>query len=257
MLHVVSLIGGVNATNALGAICSKFEPAGTAPQICRPKEDVVFDRPLPPFLVEEDSLNMNIVGHSIVDSGRCVDARGNLYSYMESSGTFPDANICFTELCIRFSKMDGYRGLEFTDRGGCTCLFDAEKLPVPQPAGIDLQYQRDEGYGGVADTSGAVGSACYKYDESGSAIFSQDTTDTAFEQGNVDTEELKYPPTPQPSADLLLGESSSDPTTSPSLAATEADDDEVEIFGGLNSAYHFNCRCCFPLVSYFIFARVW
>ena len=93
----------------------------------------------------------------------------------------------------------------------------------------------------------------YKYDESGSAIFSQDITGAAFEQGNVDTEELKYPPTPQPSADLLLGESSSDPTTSPSLAATEANDEVAEI----NSAYHFNCRCCFPLVSYFIFARVW
>lgn len=113
---------------------------------------------LPIALAQED-----VNGYLNLGRGSCIDQRGQFYSYIQRTLTFPDASTCGSAECAKFGNAPSYRGFEFSVTKRCTCLFDKEKMPPVQndassPDYVSKNYQ---GMDAVAGTSGTPGANCY------------------------------------------------------------------------------------------------
>ncbi|KAL7518089.1 hypothetical protein ACHAWX_002948 [Stephanocyclus meneghinianus] len=106
----------------------------------------------------------NVDGYNNLGRGSCIDNRGQFYSYIQRTLTFPDASTCASAECAKFGNAESYRGFEFSVTKRCTCLFDAEKMPpvkndASNPDYVSKNYQ---GVDKVVGTSGTPGATCYR-----------------------------------------------------------------------------------------------
>ncbi|KAL3785493.1 hypothetical protein ACHAWO_013433 [Cyclotella atomus] len=104
-----------------------------------------------------------VQGHLNLGRGSCTDQRGQFYSYIQRTQTFPDASTCGAAECAKFGNAASYRGFEFSVTKRCTCLFDKEKMPAVQNDASSPEYvsKNYAGVDAVAGTSGTPGANCY------------------------------------------------------------------------------------------------
>ena len=105
-----------------------------------------------------------VEGYNNMGRGSCVDGRGQFYSYIQRTLTFPDASTCGGAECAKFGNAESYRGFEFSVTKRCACLFDAEKMPpvsnnAESPDYVSKNYQ---GRDVVMGTSLTPGTTCYQ-----------------------------------------------------------------------------------------------
>lgn len=113
---------------------------------------------IPTILAQED-----VEGYLNLGRGSCTDERGQFYSYIQRTLTFPDASTCGAAECAKFGNAPSYRGFEFSVTKRCTCLFDKEKMPPVQNDASAPEYVSKiyNGVDPVAGTSGTPGANCY------------------------------------------------------------------------------------------------
>ncbi|KAL7431797.1 hypothetical protein ACHAXH_001594 [Discostella pseudostelligera] len=111
-----------------------------------------------------------VEGYSLLGRGSCQDGRGQMYSYLQRTTEFPNAETCGRQECDRFLNMQSYRGFEYSASHRCTCLFDYEKVPPVPNNSTQPTYvtDTDGGNGVVAGLTGTPGAYCYK--NSGSMV---------------------------------------------------------------------------------------
>mmetsp|Transcript_25854 Transcript_25854/g.55631 ORF Transcript_25854/g.55631 Transcript_25854/m.55631 type:complete len:164 (+) Transcript_25854:225-716(+) len=107
----------------------------------------------------------DVEGYTNLGKGSCQDQRGKMYSYLQRSVKFPNAETCGRQECERFANSGAYRGFEFSVAQRCTCLFDVEGIPaVPNDADTPTYVSKtDIGNGGVGGVSGTPGTYCYRF----------------------------------------------------------------------------------------------
>lgn len=106
-----------------------------------------------------------VEGYTHLGKGSCQDGRGKMYSYLQRSVKFPNAETCGRQECERFGNMEAYRGFEFSVAQRCTCLFDSDEIPVVPSDAEDPKYvsKTDSGIGAVGVVSGTPGTNCYRF----------------------------------------------------------------------------------------------
>jgi hypothetical protein len=112
-----------------------------------------------PFSSAQEEVN----GYINLGRGSCIDGRGQFYSYIQRTLTFPDASTCGAAECAKFGNAPSFRGFEFSVTKRCTCLFDKEKMPPVQndAASPDYVSKNYNGVDPIAGTSGTPGANCY------------------------------------------------------------------------------------------------
>lgn len=105
----------------------------------------------------------SVDGYSLLGRGSCQDGRGQMYSYLQRTSEFPNAETCGKQECGRFLNMRSYRGFEYSASNRCTCLFDYEKVPAVPNNSTQPSYvsEIDNGNGVVLGLSGTPGAYCY------------------------------------------------------------------------------------------------
>lgn len=111
-----------------------------------------------------------VEGYYALGRGSCQDADGRMYSYLQRTIEFPNAETCGKQECERFGGLQQYRGFEYSVTKRCTCVFDAEKAPPP-PVPTDTEKpeyvsKMDNGVGPIAGTSSTPGATCYRFEVS-------------------------------------------------------------------------------------------
>lgn len=106
-----------------------------------------------------------VQGYFHLGRGSCQDGRGKMYSYLQRSVKFPNAETCGRQECERFGNSEIYRGFEYSVAQRCTCLFDYDQIPVVPSAEGDPVYvsKADVGIGAVGAVSGTPGTDCYRF----------------------------------------------------------------------------------------------
>jgi hypothetical protein len=109
-------------------------------------------------------------GYYPLGRGSCQDADGRMYSYLQRTTEFPNAEACGKQECERFGGLQQYRGFEYSVTKRCTCVFDADKAPTPQvpsnAAEPEYVTKMNNGIGPIAGTSGTPGANCYRFEVS-------------------------------------------------------------------------------------------
>ncbi len=107
----------------------------------------------------------NVAGYTNLGRGSCQDDRGKMYSYLQRTVEFPNAETCGKQECERFGNLQSYRGFEYSVAQRCTCLFDMDEVPAVPNDSEDPKYvsKMDNGNGGVAGISGTPGAWCYRF----------------------------------------------------------------------------------------------
>jgi hypothetical protein len=118
----------------------------------------------------------NTVGPQTVDGyyplgrGSCQDADGRMYSYLQRTTEFPNAEACGKQECERFGGLEQYRGFEYSVTKRCTCVFDVDKAPPPpvpsNAAEPEYVAKMNNGFGPIAGASGTPGANCYRFEVS-------------------------------------------------------------------------------------------
>lgn len=105
----------------------------------------------------------SVEGYALIGRGSCQDGRGQMYSYLQRTSEFPNAETCGKHECDRFLNMQSYRGFEYSVTHRCTCLFDYEKIPPVPNNSTQPSYvtETDNGNGIVTGLSGTPGAYCY------------------------------------------------------------------------------------------------
>ena len=105
----------------------------------------------------------SVEGYALIGRGSCQDGRGQMYSYLQRTSEFPNAETCGKQECDRFLNMQSYRGFEYSVTHRCTCLFDYEKIPPVPNNSTQPSYvtETDNGNGIVTGLSGTPGAYCY------------------------------------------------------------------------------------------------
>ena len=105
----------------------------------------------------------SVDGYALLGRGSCQDERGLMYSYLQRTTDFPNADTCAKQECARFLNMQSYRGFEFSVSRRCTCLFDFDKIPAVPNNTTQPTYvtETDNGKGVITGLSGTPGAYCY------------------------------------------------------------------------------------------------
>jgi hypothetical protein len=116
-----------------------------------------------------------VEGYYALGRGSCQDADGRMYSYLQRTTEFPNAETCGKQECERFGGLQQYRGFEYSVTKRCTCVFDADKAPAPPPPADSKEPEYvskiNNGIGPIASTSGTPGADCYRFAVSAITIF--------------------------------------------------------------------------------------
>jgi len=101
-------------------------------------------------------------GYFKLGKGSCQDSRGKMYSYVQRTSLFPEAETCAGE-CGRWLGAEIYRGFEWSVAKRCTCLFDNDAVPAVPNSEAEPMYvsQLDDGFGVVKGISNTPGAWCY------------------------------------------------------------------------------------------------
>jgi len=107
----------------------------------------------------------DVEGYTNLGRGSCQDSRGKMYSYLQRTIEFPNAETCGKQECERFGNLQSYRGFEFSVAQRCTCLFDVDEMPAVPDDTENPKYvsKTDNGNGAVAGISGTPGAWCYQF----------------------------------------------------------------------------------------------
>lgn len=109
-----------------------------------------------------------VEGYTALGRGSCQDVDGKMYTYLQRTMQFPNAETCGMQECARFGGKN-YRGFEYSVTKRCTCLFDIEKAPPPpvsaDPTKPEYVTKTNGGIGPIAGTSGTPGGDCYRFGE--------------------------------------------------------------------------------------------
>jgi len=113
----------------------------------------------------------NVDGYTYFGRGSCQDSRGKMYSYLQRTVQFPSAEACGRGECERFGNSNSYRGFEYSVAKRCTCVFDADELPVvPNDANApEYVSKMDAGNDVISQVSGVPGTGCYQYGRNAAA----------------------------------------------------------------------------------------
>jgi len=113
--------------------------------------------------IEEPAYQEEVEGYQYQGRGACLDQNGKLYSYLQRTIEFPNAETCGKQECERFANLESYRGFEFSVVNRCTCLFDIDDISEVVSNEIEYVSKQDLGQGPIIGTSGTPGSFCYSF----------------------------------------------------------------------------------------------
>jgi hypothetical protein len=127
-----------------------------------------------------------VKGYCALGRGSCQDADGRMYSYLQRTTELPNAETCRKQECEQFGGLQSYCGFEYSITKQCTCVFDADKAPVP-PSPTDSEEpeyvsKMNQGIGPIASTLGTPGAHCYFFTVSASQSFLVCLCDFSFSQ---------------------------------------------------------------------------
>ena len=123
--------------------------------------------------IEEPAYQEEVGGYQYQGRGACLDQNGNLYSYLQRTIEFPNAETCGKQECERFANLESYRGFEFSVVNRCTCLFDIDDISEVVNE-IEYVSKQDLGQGPIIGTSGTPGSFCYSFNSTNSTTLEDD-----------------------------------------------------------------------------------
>ena len=151
VLVILGLIAAIVAVVVTQNNDSSRADGSTSQQpVAPPLDSPAFDAPDTPgtspvdTLVQDTSIVQggdHVEGYTNLGRGSCQDSRGEMYSYLQRTVTFPNAGTCGKQECERFGNLQSYRGFEYSVAQRCTCLFDIDELPALPNDAEDPEYE--------------------------------------------------------------------------------------------------------------------